>query len=88
MLCLLMVIGYLLSGVVAMSIAAIIHLVTAEKKGYEAIEFWYIKGAPVAFDYCKENKHSVIFGLIIWPVRLVQFYMDTKEYYELYNLKY
>lgn len=88
MLTLLLVFGYLLLGCIAMYVAAFIHLWNAEKKGYDALYYWRYEGSSITCDYIKNSKHEVIFGIIIWPVRLVQFYMDMDKYYELYGLKY
>lgn len=72
---------YLVIGIVLIFITAFIHLVRAEQKGYEALEWWNNQEStcdPVSF----------FAGLIIWPIRLYQFiFITVPDLYETYELK-
>lgn len=77
---------YLLTGLITIYVATIMHLVIAEKKGYAAVDFWYTNGKPML--EAEDNLGgSFMIGLIIWPVRLVQFALDTPYYYDMYEEK-
>ena len=75
---------YLLVGLIAIFSAGVIHLIRAERKGYDAINWWNEHNIIAEADYLVLR---LIFGTIIWPVRLAQFIMDLPEYYGMYDLK-
>ena len=66
--------------------AAVIHLVMAETKGYDAVKWWYTHEDEV-YNQSDNIVLDVIFGIIIWPVRLAQFMNVINDYYEMYDLK-
>lgn len=80
----LLVLGYVVLGFLCIWAAAFIHLLTAEKRGYRACAYWEENIFPVI----KNEKYrtlKVIFGLIIWPVRFIQFLLSIKRLYEEYH---
>lgn len=79
--------AYILIGVVAIYVAMLAHLISAEMKGYDAIDWWYYRADSIRKEIRNNHKHNVIFGIIIWPVRIVQFKIIIAEYYDLYELK-
>lgn len=77
---------YLLIGIVTMYVEAFMHLYLAERNGYEAIKFWSENG-PVILGSVDNLPGQYILGVIIWPVRAIEFALATPQYYELYELK-
>ena len=76
--------GWMVLGYCTMCVALLIHLWRAIDKGYDPVDFWN--------DYLKEFKGEtkfkgikLIFGLIIWPVRVMQFLTWIPELYEMYD---
>lgn len=77
---------YLLIGMATLYVEAVMHLVMAEKQGYEAIKFWSENGS-VILESDSNLPANFLIGIIIWPVRAIQFAMGVQQYYELYDLK-
>ena len=79
---------YLFSGIISVSAAVIIHLAKAEGDGYDALNWW----SEHKFDAIHEHRTTntlllVLWGIIIWPVRIIQFIRGIKKYYAKYELK-
>lgn len=78
---------WILIGAFMMWLAAFIHLKTAEQKGYKALEWWFNNINQLLDD--DDQKYFGIrfgFGLVIWPVRFIQFTLDLKYYYSVYDV--
>ena len=76
---------WLVLGIASIGIAAVAHVILAEKRGYEALKFW----GEVELEKIstREVVVKIIFGLLIWPVGLINFMMDLPKYYDMYELK-
>lgn len=81
------ILWYFLGGFALMYLAAFLHLVSAEKRGYDAINWWNDNGPLVMESIFESHKLAFVIGLCIWPIRLMQFIMNEPEYYELYPMK-
>lgn len=73
---------YLTLGLIALVVVFSIHLVKAERQGYEAVDYWdYIvqeidsEKLAVGFMKC----------LFMWPVRLIQFVAVIDVFYDVYD---
>ena len=76
--------GWMVLGYISVFVALMIHLLRAINNGYDPVDFWnnYIA------DFKGNTKFKaikLIFGLIIWPVRLIQFLTWIPELYEMYD---
>lgn len=84
MLYVLLILGYIVLGFLCLWTAAFIHLLIAERRGYRACDWWQEN----IFPQLKNVKHrtlKIIFGLFIWPVRLIQFLLSIKRLYKEYH---
>lgn len=90
MLVLLGILGYAVIGYLAILAAVLIHVISAEKDGYEALKYWMDNLNVVNEAKCivKNDTLRLIYGLMIWPVRLVEFWSSIPSLYEQYDLKY
>ena len=71
---LLEILTWLISGVIVVSITGLIHLITAEMKGYKALEWWNKHGDDIFKGYTRFHiALKLIFGLLIWPVRVLEY---------------
>ena len=76
--------GWMLLGFVAIFTTIFIHVLMAEKRGYRALKWLSYASKKAKFN----TDHIVIrliFGLLIWPVRLTQFLMKLPNYYSKYE---
>lgn len=73
---------WLLSGFVVIMVVSYVHLYDAEKRGYDAINYWCNYSVNMHF-----SPACFIFGLIIWPIRVAQFVIGIPDLYEVYDLK-
>lgn len=73
-------------GFVAIYVAAFIHLIRAEFKGYKACEWWNINGKRILSE-TEQIEFKFVIGLVIWPVRIVQFWYVIPKLYEAYEHK-
>ena len=80
----LVVLLYLLLGVVVLYGVILAHFITSEMKGYKSIEWWTEHNSDMRKDI---SWQKVIFGLIIWPVRIIQFLLSIQKLYEAYSQK-
>jgi len=76
--------GYLVIGYASLFVVVMIHIIKAEKAGYDCLNWWGKHTANIG----NQIDDNFIIGLIIWPVRLMQFIIDIPEYYEQYGFKY
>lgn len=70
---------YILIGFVSTFVAALIHVIKAMKMGYNVIEYW--NDHPVSSG-CWPH---IVVGLLIWPIRLIQFIMSIDDLYIAYE---
>lgn len=70
---------YTLIGLVSSFVAALIHIITAMKMGYKVIEYW--NDHPVS-NGCWPH---ILVGILIWPIRLIQFIMRIDDWYIAYE---
>lgn len=79
-------IWYLVGGFVVVYASVFIHLVRAWNKGYDVVKYWKEQELENEFeepmDYAK-----FAWGLIIWPVRLIEFLDEIPDLYEQYELR-
>ena len=80
----LVVLLYLLLGVVVSYGVILAHIIMSEMKGYKSIEWWAKHNSDTRKDI---SWKEVIFGLIIWPVRIIQFLLSIQKLYEVYSQK-
>lgn len=76
--------GYMVVGIVACSAVVIIHLISAESQGYEALDYWE-EAFPII-----ERKITVgelIWSMVIWPVRIWQSTAFVQVFYDSYDYK-
>lgn len=82
---LLLLLGYLLLGCITIYGAVTIHLFRAYYKGYDVIKWWkenYDLDNPLATN---NDKFGFAIGLLLWPVRLVEFLSMIPDLYEQYE---
>ena len=76
--------GWMLLGFVVIFTTIFIHVLMAEKRGYRALKWLSCASKKANFN----TDHTVIkliFGLLIWPIRLTQFLMKLPNYYSKYE---
>lgn len=71
-------------GVICIYAAVLTHIVRAELRGYNAIEFW--RNFTLRFKTI-ETVAQFLWGCTVWPVRLYQFAKDSKYYYTKYSMR-
>ena len=76
--------GWMLLGFVVIFTTIFIHVLMAEKRGYRALE-WLSCASKKAKSNADHTVIKLIFGLLIWPVRLTQFLMKLPYYYSKYE---
>ena len=74
---------YLAIGFVVILVEVLVHLIRAELKGYDTLNYWANKKVIVD----SKDWVRVIFGLLIWPIRAIQAISLFKSCYKLYELK-
>lgn len=75
---------YLAIGVLCIFGTALVHMMQAEKRGYNAIEWW--NEFSDSFDLKVDINFAI--GLLIWPIRCYEFIVHTvPDLYELYEPK-
>lgn len=81
--------GWMIGGYLVVCISLMIHMFNAERKGYEAMKYLEENLYPVAIEilHSKSGIAALVLGLLIWPVRWIQFLIDIPNYYEAYELK-
>lgn len=78
------VFGYAVIGILVLSAVFAIHLYKAERQGYWAFDYW-----EAAFPMI-EKKISIdqlIWSILIWPVRLIQFIAIVGVFYDIYDYR-
>lgn len=73
---------YLIVGLVCTILVGAVHLWQAESEGYEALDYWTEHN-----DMSDVIMGEFMFGLCIWPIRIVEFINSLPYYYELYERK-
>ena len=76
--------GWMLLGFVVICTTIIIHVLMAEKRGYMALK-WLGCASKKANSNTDHIVIRLIFGSLIWPVRLTQFLMKLPYYYSKYE---
>lgn len=76
--------GYLVLGLIMIYGSAFIHIVYAEMNGYECIKWWE-EHQDIIRSQINNNRVSYVYGLIIWPIRLIQFINSMPELYDQYD---
>ena len=80
---------YLIVGIVTILALSVVHMVRAITRGYsiETIATVHMKMNSDFISSC--NKSSVIakyvWGILIWPIRAVQFIIDEEKYMSMYK---
>lgn len=84
----LVVLGWMLMGYIVVCTTAAIHLIRAERRGFKALDWWDRNGSSIASVLkSSDGKASIMFGLLIWPERLIEFASTLPELYEMYERK-
>ena len=78
---------YLIVGYVTIFCAMLIHLIRAESKGYAAIDWWDKNNPIQMYDATGTTVIRFLFGIMIWPIRVIQFLTSISDLYELYDHK-
>lgn len=78
------VFGYAVIGILTLSAVFVIHLFSAERQGYWAFDYW-----EVAFPMIesKVGIRQLVWSILIWPVRLMQFIAIVGVFYDLYDYR-
>ena len=76
--------GWMLLGFVVIFTTIFIHVLMAEKRGYKALK-WLSYASKKANSNTDHIVIRLIFGSLIWPVRLTQFLMKLPYYYSKYE---
>lgn len=76
--------GYAIIGIIICGLVVIIHLVSAESQGYEALDYW-----EAAFPIIEKQVTAgeLLWSMTIWPIRLWQFASMVKVFYDIYDYK-
>lgn len=82
---LLLFIGYLLFGLLAIFGAVTIHVFRAYSKGYDVLKWWRENYDLEHQLSTNSDKLGFALGLILWPVRLVEFLRNIHYLYEQYE---
>lgn len=86
---LLYVLIYLIIGIMAISTLVIIHMVRAIRRGYniETIYTVHIELNRGLWSSCNKPRciARYILGVIIWPIRCVQFLRNDEQYMNMYK---
>jgi hypothetical protein len=77
---------WIVVGLIAIFATAGIHLWTAEKMGYKALEWWDNYTPNLYASYTGNLPLDVMIGVLIWPVRIIQFSLNLKDYFSMYDL--
>lgn len=78
--------GWMLGGLLIMYVVVFTHLLIMERKGFAACDWWRER-IPGMLNGINYKVIRFIFGLIIWPIRLIQFLMFIPDTYETYETK-
>lgn len=84
-----LLLGYIVLGFVAIFGTATGHIYRAENRGYKAIEWWdaYGKLPGECYMIPGKPKLSFVLGTLIWPVKLANMLTILSECYNEYELK-
>lgn len=75
-----------LIGLISIFMVTTGHLIVSYVKGYDSFEWWAKHGSEINRNL--ENKEILfVIGLMIWPIRLVQFVSSIPVLYEVYDLR-
>ena len=70
-------------GIIAILIVSFTHLMVAEKKGYNACEWWSEHHDDIRVTFVE-----AVIGLLIWPLRIAKFLLVTEpKLYREYELR-
>ena len=75
---------YFLLGILAFSLTLIIHIMIADLKGYDALEWWN-KHTTVSWKVSLRDFVIIVFGIILWPITTVIFILTSKNFYKNYK---
>ena len=77
---------YLIVGFITVFGVLSIHLIRAELKGFAALD-WWDKYDPLYGETRESFLIKFLFGIMIWPIRVMQFMMEIEDLYEAYDRK-
>ena len=77
---------YLIVGFITMFGVTLIHVIRAELKGFAAFD-WWDKHNPPYRETIESSLIKFLFGMMIWPIRVIQFMMGIEDLYEAYDQK-
>lgn len=78
--------AWMIMGFITIYATVLIHFIVAERGEYDPGE-WWSKHTPELLGEMNYIWLRFIFGLIIWPIRVIQFCMSIPWLYEQYELK-
>ena len=76
--------GYAVIGILVLGVTFTIHLIKAEMQGYWALDYWEVVFPMI------EKKISIgelVWSILIWPVRLIQFIAIVGVFYDIYDYR-
>lgn len=74
---------YVVIGIVALFLASCIHIFKALRMGYSIETIRSVLDLDSVYE--RTNIARIILGLLIWPIRLIQFIMAQEDYFMLYE---
>lgn len=77
---------YLIVGLITIFCVVSIHLIKAELKGFAAFD-WWDKHNPQIGETRESSVVKFIFGLMIWPMRVIEFVESIDDLYKAYDRK-
>lgn len=78
--------GWCILGYISLFVIVCTHMVKSYMKGYDSMKWWEKHTA----DFKKNTNHKMvrfICGLILWPMRLIEFVNCIPKLYEQYELR-
>ena len=82
----LILLAYLVGGYLTIFVAVLTHFIVADKQGYDVLKWWQSELSSGVFSN-GDTVFDLIWGLFVWPVRLINFLINLPWYYEQYDLK-
>ncbi len=76
---------YFLLGILMLLLTLIAHIMIADLKGYDALEWWNNHTTFVSWKVSLRDFAIVVFGIILWPITTVLFILTSKNFYKNYK---
>ena len=76
--------SYAYVGILVFGLVVAMHLLHAEKQGYEAFDYWEVAFQEIE---SKLTWKQLVWSVAIWPVRVIQFVGLVGVFYDIYDYK-